>query len=287
MLDTARQSRQGETRTDDSQDAMHAAMQLASALKTLAGHDDSIKQSMVVLGRWLQDSALFTSSTPASFTPTRGRYEDRRFEQREPIDVQRVIDRARLKSLVCQFILNADAPDELEDEYVEKARALPSCWLWMLHTDDEVPDELIENLGLVYEGLARSLEVARKHLLESSASPEDATTVYTHVAEAQSAMWAGLGQAGVTRDQDQIDTFVWLRERTRIERVYIERFMRREDPANPDDARNLLQRIETLDERMTAGLPASDAPPASEKEGETAQETAEVVASNDENQSED
>ncbi|MFG0256426.1 MAG: hypothetical protein ACF8GE_00820 [Phycisphaerales bacterium JB043] len=259
MLDTARQPRQGETRLDDStQEAMHAAMHLASALKTLAGRDDSIKQSMVVLGRWLQDSALFTG-TSTSFTPSsRGRFEDRRFEQREPIDVQRVIDRARLKSQVCQFILNPDAPDELEDEYVEKARQLPHCWLWMLHTDDEVPDELIENLGIVYEALARSLEVARKHLLEGSASPEDATVVYTHVAESQSALWAGLGRAGVTRDQDQIDTFVWLRERTRIERVYIERFMRREDPADPNDARDLLQRIETLDERMTEGLPASE-----------------------------
>jgi hypothetical protein len=242
---------------------MSAAMHLASALKTLAGRDDSIKQSMIVLGRWLQDSALFTGSSPAGFAAPRGRYEERRFEQREPIDVQRVIDRARLKSQVCQFILNPEAPDELEDEYVERARKLPHCWLWMLHTDDDVPDELIENLGLVYESLARSLEVARKHLLEKSASPEDATTVYTHVAEAQSALWAGLGRAGVSRDQDQIDTFVWLRERTRIERVYIERFMRREDPADPNDAKDLRQRIETLDERMSAGLPASESEPAS------------------------
>jgi hypothetical protein len=70
--------------------------------------------------------------------------------------------------------------------------------------------------------------------------------MYYLLAEAQSMLWAGLREAGVDRDQDQTDAFIWLREKTREHRVFVERHMRREDPADPSGWADLQKRLDSF-----------------------------------------
>ena len=78
--------------------------------------------------------------------------------------------------------------------------------------------------------------------------------MYYLLAESQSMLWAGRREAGIDRDQDQPDPFIWLREKTREHRVFVERHMRREDPANPASHADLQARLDAFSKAWNASV---------------------------------
>ena len=69
------------------------------------------------------------------------------------------------------------------------------------------------------------------------------------VAEAQSSVRAALQRVGSPEDRDQVDVFEWLKATAAPRHVYVKRFMRADDPADPAGWRELLDRIEREDAR--------------------------------------
>jgi len=223
---------------------------IGSALQTAAAQDPQVREGVRTIASWLNDLA--------------GEGAPRDGADRTPIELRLVVERARLKAEACRWVLRRrrlQEEGEAEEEalraadmdLINRAREMRGCWLWMLQQGGEAPDEIFEQLALVYEALGGVCELCETISSRPDLDEEQVSEIYHLLAEAQSALWAGMQTAGAQRDQDQIDAFVWLRERTRDERIYIERHMRREDPADPAAAPELLQRIAAAADALRAG----------------------------------
>jgi hypothetical protein len=224
-----------------------AWMRIGSALQDAAGRDGRVRDAMRTVAAWLLDAASDQGDSA----------------DRTPIELPLVASRARLKAEACRWVLRRrehqrdgeagdDALRAADMDLIARARDMRGCWLWMLQQSADAPDAIYEQLALVYEALAGATDLCETLQARTGLPEEQISEVYHLLAEAQSALWAGMQTAGAQRDQDQIDAFVWLRERTRAERVYIERHMRREDPADPAQAPDLLARIARAREAVGA-----------------------------------
>jgi hypothetical protein len=227
----------------------HAALVVFEAVQAAMERDRRVRDAVQTLAGWLSSGEL------------KGRASDGMRAERTDIDLDLVATRCLLKAEACRWLIERRRrvieTDESEEslrgadiELVNRARELRGCWLWMLQPGEGAhTDALLENLSDTYTALAEALTLASALGLEDGGEGLDeqgVSQMYHLLAEAQSSLWAGLQVAGVQRDQDQIDAFVWLRERTREQRVYIERHMRREDPADPSNAADLLRRVRDL-----------------------------------------
>ncbi len=182
-------------------------------------------------------------------------------------DIGVVSARARLKAEACRWAVerrkriarDADFLAEIKPtdaSLVERAKATPDCYLWMLDPRATLaPDAQLEDLAGCYETVALAAEAAREISGEAGAggrqpgAPGGAAIrrdLYWLVAEAQSALRFGVLQAGQRTDRDQMDLFVWLRDHTSNERIFVERHMKVDDPADPANWRDLSARLEGL-----------------------------------------
>lgn len=180
-------------------------------------------------------------------------------------DLPLIVRRARLKEQAARWAgerrrriaagLDFDADVAPTDrELISAAKALPNCYLWMLDPyGPGVPDDdLLEQVGGCHLNLAEAVQLVddlRRYIAEdegdASIPLEDAVRL---LAEAQSALRVMLEGIGMTRraDQDQFEAFLWLKEFTSAEGVYVDRHMRLADPADPTQWRDLARRIDAL-----------------------------------------
>ena len=112
----------------------------------------------------------------------------------------------------------------------------------------------VERLTVCYEALASAVEIVEELSAAGEDDPITLRDMYYLLAESQSMLWAALRDAGIERDQDQTDAFIWLREKTREHRVFVERYMRREDPADPANGPELQERLEAFAEAWRSSL---------------------------------
>lgn len=169
--------------------------------------------------------------------------------------------RCRLKAASCEVMLRravmADDDPELPEVVAEigamvtQAKAMPWCFLWAPFRGQPLPPlEVVGTAGRAYANLASIAELTdrihkrpdlRKHLQKA----------LELLAEAQSALRAILARTWLTRDdQDQADAFYWLRRVTETERCFIERFLRLDDPADPEAHERLRADIDALRVRV-------------------------------------
>ena len=66
-------------------------------------------------------------------------------------------------------------------------------------------------------------------------------------AEAQSALRVAVETIGAKPDNDQIALFSWLRQMATEQQIYIQRYMRLDDPAAPAKWHDLEERVSRLD----------------------------------------
>jgi hypothetical protein len=175
-----------------------------------------------------------------------------RFESQFPPSVPRPIlspaalaPRLRLKAESCRWAVERRAAEsgttegaaarrQRTEELVRRAQALGGVPLWMLSRDIELPtDGDMGDIAAAFDNLAHSLEIAAA--LEETEWDESETreSTLTLVAEAQSALRSVLRAHELPFDGDQEETFRWLQERTSTLRVYVQRHMRLDDPADP------------------------------------------------------
>lgn len=145
-------------------------------------------------------------------------------------------------------------------ELVDRARSLPDCYLWMLDPYGVMPpdDHTLNIIDASYTNLADAaslvLEVRRRQEEHNGTGGGSAGTMVEEavrlLTEAQSALRVILSELLSKPDQDQFDIFAWLKDFTFEERIYLDRFMRLSDPADPQNWSDLHDRIERLRDEM-------------------------------------
>ncbi|MFN7022452.1 MAG: hypothetical protein ACK4WH_14140, partial [Phycisphaerales bacterium] len=176
------------------------------------------------------------------------------------IDLALIARRCRLKARACDLVVQRLDMDPAGAAFAEaetrvravlkEAKALPWCFLWATFPDKPLPPaDVVATAARVYENLALAAEV----MIEIDAHPESAHLAregLAALAEAQSALRAILARTWLTRDdQDQFEAYLWLRDRTQRDRVFLDRFLRLDDPADPDLHADLAAHLAALRDR--------------------------------------
>ncbi len=129
---------------------------------------------------------------------------------------------------------------------IERAKELPDCFLWMNNPSVPIAADprLLEDVAGCFDTVASILE-----LLSTMMEQGDGDSEYFHrgleiLAEAQSALRASVERVDALPDKDQQRVFTWLRNATAERKIYIPRFMRADDKADPTEWREIAQRVE-------------------------------------------
>lgn len=178
-------------------------------------------------------------------------------------DVQLMIRRCRLKAEGCHWAVNrrrmiaegASYESDLRPidvQVISRAKAIPNCYVWALDPRVVPPAEAVLNdFSTGYNNLAIALELADELSRGNRADHGLRSEGFALLAEAQSALRAGMFETGLKPDWDQNDAFSWLRTRTSEDRVLVQRHMKLEDPADLANGENLGARLEALRDRLT------------------------------------
>lgn len=185
------------------------------------------------------------------------------------IDLALVEKRCRLKAASCRLFIErraaaADPNAEREvldrlNDMIAKAKAMESCFLWVFWRNQAQPDDaILARIGDCYEAQADAVALLRRvDAVADGRRAEDEESAFHLLAEANSALRVALADTWLSDDdRDQAETHVWLRRETAERRVFIERHMTADDPADPANAAELRMRItaqgKRLDEREAA-----------------------------------
>jgi hypothetical protein len=173
----------------------------------------------------------------------------------QPLPV--IAARCRLKARACRFLAGAGAGG-WQPALVAEAGEMHDCYLWMLDAPAETP-AVWEALGAAFEAAADAAELlgAWWELPEPNRG-RAAGDVLHLAAEAQAVLFAAVAVTGRAKpDVDQIHLFVTIRQEAARLRVFITRYLRREDRADPaagpDVSRRLREQAEPLRRVADAG----------------------------------
>jgi hypothetical protein len=130
---------------------------------------------------------------------------------------------------------------------VEWADRLTDSFYWLQSSPDSSPADisLLDNVGGCFEAVAEALTLVRTTLEEHPGNQKVLERPLLLVAEAQSALRGAVQRLGATTDSDQLEVFEWLKVIAARHHVYIKRFMRAEELADPAGWYELLGRIES------------------------------------------
>jgi hypothetical protein len=136
-------------------------------------------------------------------------------------------------------------------EIIDKAKTLPDCFLWMNHSSGPCPTnlELWEDVAGCFDAAADVLALVREIVGIDDNHPVFEKTLDL-AAEVQSALRMAVEAVGGKADNDQSKIFIWLRSEAAQGQVYIQRFMRIDDPADPTAWNDLHKRIALIDTEL-------------------------------------
>ena len=188
----------------------------------------------------------------------------------EPIDEQdvdllTVEQRCRLKVASCRLFIERRAAmgdsstepalvDEM-NEMIAQAKRLPDCFLWVFWRERVQPtDEALRMIAKSYDALAHTTALVRFiEEMGDHAKEEDLQESFELLAEADSALRIALEQTWLTSpDVDQDEVHQWIRRETSRRQIYVSRFMKLDDPADPGRAEDVIRRATTLLEDIQA-----------------------------------
>jgi hypothetical protein len=135
----------------------------------------------------------------------------------------------------------------MEQELVEWADKLTDCFYWKTAASDSQPTDilLLDDVGGCFETTAEALSLFVGPVAQRSGNPKVLERVLPLIAEAQSALRAAFQRLGAPDDPDQLEVFEWLKATAARRHVYLKRFMRADDHADPARWSELLARIES------------------------------------------
>lgn len=186
---------------------------------------------------------------PAPVTPTEAGLET-------------VAERCRLKAEAARLVParlglpSAPQPPPGADEHdlIARAKALPDCYLWMLHGNSPWADAASYlTLAGCFDTAALAAELLEEFLSTREGARDGFARAAALVAEAQSALRGAVAAVGQRFDTDQVRLFSCLRAATLERQEFITRFMRADDQANPANWPGIRDRIGRLREELREG----------------------------------
>jgi len=167
----------------------------------------------------------------------------------KPFDLGLIEQRARLKAESCRFFIelrrDRDEPalKARMDEMIATAKSMPECFLWVFWPHKEQPaDDRLFEIAECYDALAEATALcARVVAPDGRLSESETQQAFQLLAEASSALRVTLGVTWLTSDDtDQKETHLWLRRETSDREVFVERHMKLDDPASPENAHEVI-----------------------------------------------
>lgn len=136
-------------------------------------------------------------------------------------------------------------PDD--PEMATWAERLVDSFYWLQSSAGTTPADVavVDHVGGCFEAVAGALALVRGILDEHPDRPRGLERSLPLVAEAQSALRSAIQRLGTTVDPDQLEIFEWLKATAARHHVYIKRFMRADEAADPAGWDELLARIES------------------------------------------
>jgi hypothetical protein len=146
----------------------------------------------------------------------------------------------------------ADFYTEIEPkdrEIIDKAKALADCFLWMNHPSGPNPKdlELWEDVAGCFEAVAAAIALLREVVANLDEYGEVFEKVLDTAAETQSALRMAIEALEGNPDSDQVQLFLWLKETAQKHQLFIQRYMRIDDPADPKAWMEIQDRLGKLD----------------------------------------
>ncbi|MEW4528057.1 hypothetical protein [Maioricimonas sp. JC845] len=140
----------------------------------------------------------------------------------------------------------------IDREIIARAKELPDCFLWMNHPSGPSPSDPreFERLASCFDNVAEALSVLRRILADPSLFQNEFEQALDLLAEAQSALRYAIAIMDGPSDTDQFAVFNWLKGTAAEQQIFIQRHMRMNDPADPDNWAALAARIEALESGM-------------------------------------
>lgn len=142
--------------------------------------------------------------------------------------------------------------EPMDRDIIARAKALPDCFLWMCHPSGPSPSDpaAYEEVAGCFEAVAEALAVWRQAQENPELHGQDAAQALDLLAEAQSALRVAVDNIDGQPDSDQYKVFQWLRATANSNQIFIQRYMRADDLADPAGWSDLCARIEALDGRL-------------------------------------
>ena len=138
-------------------------------------------------------------------------------------------------------------PSDLE--IIEKAKGLNDCFLWMNHSSTPIPGDLRlwEDVAGCFDAQAMAVALLRQIIEGGEEYREFLEKVMDLTSEAQSALRMAVDTVNAKPDNDQQMVYHWLRRAALDQQIFIQRFMRLDDPADPREWNGLQERIGRLE----------------------------------------
>jgi hypothetical protein len=164
---------------------------------------------------------------------------------------QIVAERCRVKSDACKLVSRrlvdpANWDDAKEDEIHQRAQALPDCHLWMLAREPVVAaPRAWDDLAGAYATAGEAVLMMRDwEQAPPTLAIRHAPRVLGLAAEAQSVLLYAVADVRDVRvDFDQVQIFARIRSTARDRQVFIQKFLKREDRADPASWPDVSKRI--------------------------------------------
>jgi hypothetical protein len=137
-------------------------------------------------------------------------------------------------------------------EIINKAKTLEDCFLWMNHSGAPIPVDLRlwEDVAGCFEAAAMAVALLRQVIENGEEYRRFLEKALDLAAEAQSALRMAIEMVEGKPDNDQYRLYNWLRQAATEEQIYIQRYMRLDDPADPTQWHDLQERIGQLDSEI-------------------------------------
>jgi hypothetical protein len=135
----------------------------------------------------------------------------------------------------------------MDGETIEWTGRITDCLYWLNPAEgtEQADITLLDDLGGCFESMAEALTLVRA-TRDRPTIPKFMERSLPLLAEAQSALRAAFSHLNAPDDPDQLEIFEWLKTSAARHHVYIKRFMRADDRADPTGWPQLLSRIEAL-----------------------------------------
>ena len=123
-------------------------------------------------------------------------------------------------------------------EVIEKAGAIPGCFLWTNTASFRPPEDLdlMEELADCFEVMAEAVLLVLQLLDANRSKRVLLAQGLDLLAETQSALRVAILRVGGSSDSDQFKVYQWIRQVANVEGHFIHRYMKLEDPAEPTRA---------------------------------------------------